>query len=187
MRHAVFTTCCFCCTDGTQTSMPTVYFNKVRLSLIVLTLSASAERLPLFAYESFFWKPSPHEWTPLLTGDSSSTRRYRCTLCVGVSEPRFVVFFNMPSLNPAPSTWMSQVKFTGQALCTARKQEASSVDFKELLFTAFKSKWKYMWPVIKCQQEIKQDLFKAISIIFHTCMYCFQVSMWAFSWKIPPY
>lgn len=126
MRHAVFTTCCFCCTDGTQTSMPTVYFNKVRLSLIVLTLSASAERLPLFAYESFFWKPSPHEWTPLVTGDSSSTRRYRCTLCVGVSEPRFVVFFNMPSLNPAPSTWMSQVKFTGQALCTARKQEARS-------------------------------------------------------------
>lgn len=33
MRHAVFTTCCLCCTDGTQTSMPTVYFNKARLTL----------------------------------------------------------------------------------------------------------------------------------------------------------
>ena len=45
MRHAVFTTCCLCCTDGTQTSMPTVYFNKARLSLIVLTISASAKSL----------------------------------------------------------------------------------------------------------------------------------------------
>lgn len=53
MRHAVFTTCCLCCTDGTPASMPAVYFNKARLSLAELTIPALVKSLPLFKYQCF--------------------------------------------------------------------------------------------------------------------------------------
>lgn len=50
-RHAVFTTCLLCCTDGTQTSTASV--NKDRLSLTVLLMLASLKTFAIFRHEDF--------------------------------------------------------------------------------------------------------------------------------------
>lgn len=107
MRHAVFTTCCLCCTDGTQTSMPTVYFNKARLSLTVLTISASAKSPRLFIHQLFLKILNQMNGCCL----SSVTLYFRCEPSCGplllhslnqCFRSRFIICFNMPS---SPSRW----------------------------------------------------------------------------------